>query len=466
MRLRDFFETFPLPVIGTDRKRRVTLWNPAAERLLGWPAAEVLGQPDPSVPPEVAAEHKTMWDAAFRGEFAAQRESTRVTRAGATLDVEITSAVIAVDQGEHETALMILCDVSERRSAEERLAQRENELRLVLEQLPAIVSTFDHHGVFTSTQGAGLRELGLEAGAFVGQRLADVVGGEDMPTVVSLYAALRGESTTNEFEYQGRAYENRCEPLRRPDGTIAGAINLGVDVTERRGVETELRRSREQLRRLSAKMNRVEEDERRRIARELHDELGQLLTALRLDISIVRRDLRTVPTATLEERMRTMIDLVDLTIKTVRRVATELRPAILDDFGLRAAVEHEVTAFAERTGIGVKLSISNDGVVGPDCASALYRIVQESLTNVARHSGATRVEVRIEGSEGRVEAELRDNGRGITEAEVNSLSTLGLVGVRERAYALGGNAIVEAMPGAGTRIFVSIPLSITEAIRR
>jgi len=465
MTLRVFFETFPLPVIGVDRKRRVRLWNAAAERLLGWPAAEVLGHPDPSVPPEVAAEHKTMWDAAFRGDFAAQRESSRVTRAGATLDVEITSAVIPANQGEGEMALMVLYDVSERRSAEERLAQRENELRLVLEQLPAIVSTYDHDGVFTSTQGAGLRALGLEAGALVGQRLADVVGGEEMPTVVSLNAALRGQSTTNEFEYSGRLYVNRCEPLRRPDGTIAGAINLGFDVTERRRVETALRESRELLRRLSAKMNKIEEDERRRIAREMHDELGQLLTALRLDISITRRDLRSVPTAALEERMHTMIDLVDLTIKTVRRVATELRPAILDDFGLRAAVEHEVAAFGERTGIAVKLTIRNEGAIGSDCATALYRIVQEALTNVARHSGATRVDVRIEAGEEHVETELRDNGRGITEAEVNSLSTLGLVGVRERAYTLGGDAIIEAMPGAGTRIFVSIP-RITGATQR
>lgn len=466
MMLRAFFAAFPLPMVALDRQRRVTLWNAAAERLLGWPAEEVLGRPDPSIPREVAAEQKTMWDAAFRGDFAAQRESSRVTRAGNTLDVEITSAIIPATRDESEMALMVLYDVSERREEEERLAERKSQFRLMLEQLPAIVSTYDQHGVFTSTQGAGLAVLGLEAGAFVGRRLADVVGGEDKATVVSMHAALRGESTTNEFEYVGRIYENRSEPLRHRDGTIAGAINLGFDVTERRRAETELRESHEQLRRLSAKMNKIEEDERRRIAREMHDELGQLLTALRLDISITRRDLRSVPTAALEERMDTMIDLVDLTIKTVRRVATELRPAILDDFGLRAAVEHEIAAFAERTGIDVNLSIRNEGAIGPDCATALYRIVQEALTNVARHSGATRVEVRIEAGEERVEAELRDNGRGITEAEVNSLSALGLVGVRERAYTLGGDAIIEAMPGAGTRIFATIPLRITEAVRR
>lgn len=460
MRLHAFFERFPLPVVGVDRERRVTLWNAAAERLLGWPEAEVLGQLDPSVPPEVASEHKTMWDAAFRGDFAAQRESSRVTRAGQTLDVEITSAIVATTGDRGEMVVMVLYDVSERHSAEERLAERESQLRLMLEQLPAIVSTYDAGGVFTSTQGAGLAALGLNAGAFVGQRLADVVGGEEKAAVVSLNAALRGDSSASELEFEGRVYANRTEPLRHRGGTIAGAINLGFDITERRGAETELRESREQLRRLSAKMHKIQEDERRRIAREMHDELGQLLTALRLDLSLMRRDLGVAPTPALQERMRAMIDLVDMTIKTVRRVATELRPAILDDFGLRAAVEHEVSAFAERTGIGVTLSIRNESNLGSDCATALYRIVQEALTNVARHSGATRVDVRIEATEERVEAELRDNGRGITEAEVNSLSALGLVGVRERAYALGGDALIEAMPGTGTRVLVSIPLKV------
>jgi PAS domain S-box-containing protein len=455
MRPRAFFATFPLPAVAVDRQRRVTFWNAAAERLFGWTAAEVLGQADPSVPPEVAAEHKTMWDAAFRGDFAAQRESSRVKRSGDAIDVEITSAVIPAGEDEDEMALMVLYDVSERHLAEER----DGQLRLMLDQLPAILATFDRELVVTSSQGAGLRTLGRQPNSSVGRRLVDIVGSAEYPAVMALRRVLEGEATSYDSEFEGRIYENHAKPLRYRDGTIAGAINLSFDVTEGRQRETALRESREQLRRLSARMNKVEEDERRRIAREMHDELEQLLTALRLDISITRRDLRSVPTAALEERMRAMIDLVDLTIKTVRRVATELRPAILDDLGLRAAVEHEVAAFTERTGIDVNLSIRNEGAIGPDCATALYRIAQEALTNVARHSGATRVDLRIECREERVEAELRDNGRGITEAEANSLSALGLAGVRERAYALGGDAVIEALPGAGTRILVSIPLT-------
>lgn len=450
MTVRQFLDAFPLAVIGVDCERRVALWNAAAERLLGWSAADVLGKPDPSIPLEVAAEHKTMWEAAFRGETAMQRESARITRDGTPLDVEITTA------SDDALALMFLSDVTERRAVEGHLAEHENQLRLMLEQLPAIISTYDDNLVFTSVQGAGLRALGVEASAFIGTRLPNLVG-EDAPTVASIRAALRGESSMNEYEYVGRWYANRTEPLRHHDGTIAGAINLGFDITERRRAETALRESREQLRRLSAAMHRVQEEQRRLIARELHDELGQLLTSLRLDLGLMRRELRKVTTAALEARIGTMVDLVDLTIKTVQRVATELRPRLLDDFGLRAALENETMSFTERTGIDVKLTIRGDESIDADSATALYRIVQEGLTNVARHSGATRVNVRVEACGGRVEAELRDNGRGIAETEVNNSSALGLLGVRERAFALGGEAVIEAIPGDGTRVFVSLP---------
>src|SRR5947208_324093 len=198
MTLRSFLESFPLPVIGVDRQRRVTLWNSAAERLLGWLAAEVIGKADPSVPPEVAAEHNTLWDAAFRGATAAGRESSRVTRDGATLDVTIATAL------GHDESLMFLSDVTSQHAEEERLADRETQLRLMLEQLPAIISTFDCDLVFTSAQGAGLRALGLDAEAFVGRTIAEVIGDDDAPTVTAIRAALRGESSTNEYQYRGR----------------------------------------------------------------------------------------------------------------------------------------------------------------------------------------------------------------------------------------------------------------------
>lgn len=344
-----------------------------------------------------------------------------------------------------------------RYAAEEQIADRQNRLRLLLEQIPAVVSTLDHNLVFTSTQGSGLQAIGVQPATWIGKTLTEIVP-EGSPPAVGARNALLGNASRNEYNFSGRTYENRFEPLRDREGNITGVVVLGIDITESRETEAALLESREQLRRLSASMNQIQEKERRRIAREIHDELGQRLTALRYDVGLLRTELQTARSVAAQQRIETMFGLIDETIATVRRVATELRPAILDDFGFRAAIEHELCTFAKRTGLATSVLFSpEDLTVQADRATALYRIVQEALTNVARHSGATHVRVSIEERGGRIHAELLDNGRGITDAEVNSRSTLGLVGVRERAYALGGDALIEGFPGAGTRVSVWIP---------
>jgi two-component system sensor histidine kinase UhpB len=205
-------------------------------------------------------------------------------------------------------------------------------------------------------------------------------------------------------------------------------------------------------------MERLQEDERRRIAREIHDELGQRLTALRLDLGLLRTDIRQRREKAAETRIGTMLGLIDETIATVRRLATDLRPAILDDFGLRAAVEQELATFSERTGIAFTLTVvPEDLTISGEVAAALYRIAKESLTNAARHSGATNIDVRLALAEGRIELELHDNGRGISKEEAESVNMLGLLGLRERAYAFGGEVVIDGIPGKGTRVFVSIP---------
>jgi two-component system sensor histidine kinase UhpB len=247
------------------------------------------------------------------------------------------------------------------------------------------------------------------------------------------------------------------ESLRDREGNIVGVINLGLDVTEKRSDEAALRESREELRRLSAAMRELEENQRRRIAREIHDDLGQRLTALRLDVGLLRAELREGRAAAAEQRTALMLELIDETLTTARRVAMELRPAILDDFGFAAAIELETESFARRSGIEVSLSIRPEEIAIESArATALYRVIQEALTNVARHSGASRVEVRVEKREGRIEAEVRDNGRGITSAESNRAG-LGLIGIRERIFAFDGEVRIERLEDGGTRVFVSVP---------
>jgi signal transduction histidine kinase len=199
------------------------------------------------------------------------------------------------------------------------------------------------------------------------------------------------------------------------------------------------------------------------IAREIHDELGQALTGLKMDLSSVQNTLRKQGAGGLErctERTTSMSKLIDATIQTVRRIATDLRPGILDDLGLVAAIEWQAQDFQKRTGIKCKLAPGvEDLELDPDRSTAAFRIFQETLTNVARHSLATEVDVSLSHCADSVVLEIKDNGKGIKEADISGARSLGLLGMRERAHLLGGELKVSGTPGEGTTVIVRIPLS-------
>lgn len=228
------------------------------------------------------------------------------------------------------------------------------------------------------------------------------------------------------------------------------------DVTERRRAERELRDSNRQLRALSSSLQDVREQERTRIAAELHDELGQQLTGLKLELSWAATRIKEGRTPTIEQ-VDAMRHQLDGTIATVRRIATELRPRMLDDVGFGEAVAWQASEFARRSGVAVDVDFAAAPCVKDDAiATALFRIVQESLTNVARHSGATRVKVRLrlDPTDQVLLLTVHDDGRGMAAKKGQGI---GLVSMRERALALGGTLRVTSRPGRGTRIDVSVP---------
>jgi PAS domain S-box-containing protein len=248
--------------------------------------------------------------------------------------------------------------------------------------------------------------------------------------------------------------------LYAPDGRILGHFGIQRDITARRRHDEEVRRSREELRALAARLQSVREDERTRISREVHDELGQALTGLRLDFSWLKGRLKDRPE--LAERVQSAVSRIDGTIDTVRRIATELRPSVLDHLGLVAAVEWQAQEFEKRTGITVRLELSSAHPAVDDArATTVFRILQESLTNVARHAGATRVEIALALGPEAITLQVADDGRGISQAERTALRSLGLVGIRERAIACGGECTVEGRPGQGTTVIARIPLGGT-----
>ena len=218
-------------------------------------------------------------------------------------------------------------------------------------------------------------------------------------------------------------------------------------------------RSVDQLRALTARLQTVREDERTKVAREIHDELGQALTAIKLEFTALLRDLPAVQ-GPVGQRSQSILKLLDGTIQSIRRIATELRPGILDDIGLVAAVEWAAEEFQARTGINCHLD-RPDANIGMDTqsATALFRIVQETLTNVVRHANASEVNIRLAQEHGQLVLEVRDNGRGISEEQLSGNRSLGILGMRERALLIGGELTMSGSPGKGTTVTVRIPHS-------
>ena len=257
-------------------------------------------------------------------------------------------------------------------------------------------------------------------------------------------------------------------PLRRKDGTdvwirdekrllrdgggkLVEVVGSWTDITERKRAEQELCNSREELRALAANLQSIREEERKHITREIHDELGQSLTGFKMDLTWMRGRLQgddlMANRQALIDKIGMMAGLIDETANLVRKLCTELRPGVLDDLGLIAAIEWQIREYELRTGIRCSHQIETpDLTVDAERSTALFRIFQEILTNVARHASASRVEVNMRQEEAEIVLEVKDNGRGIKDSEKAGTKSLGLLGMRERALVIGGEVEITGRP--------------------
>ena len=221
--------------------------------------------------------------------------------------------------------------------------------------------------------------------------------------------------------------------------------------------------SEQQLRALADRLQTVREADRTQVAREIHDVLGQELTGLKMDATFLLRRVEQPgerPTEAIVERLHAMIAQLDATLLTVRRIATALRPGVLDDLGIVSALKWQAREFQTRTGIAVELSTTADELtIDPTRATAIFRIYQELLTNVARHAGARRVQASLSADAHEVVLEVRDDGRGIAEHEASNTGSLGLIGIRERALMIGGEFTIGGEPGTGTCARLRLPMA-------
>ena len=459
----------PLPIYVFDLEGIVHLWNPEAERVFGWRADEVLGRPMRIIPPERAGEFDTFRQRMLSAGRMAPFETLRMRKDGSLLDVSIHPRLLLHDDGVPWAMLAIVKDISERKAlerrqleADQRLRESEERLRTLVERFPGLLWTCDRDLRLTSLEGGGVGARGLPREDLVGRTLREN-GASDAVLVVVEQALLGISGTIRDEEYREGCFDSHVEPLRGPTGEVEGAIGVTIDVTEVKKARGEVQASREELQRLSGRILEVQEEQRTRISRELHDDLGQKLTALKYDVAHLQRT--TSSSQTVTDQLKRMSALLDETLQAVRDIARELRPAVLDHFGVGAAMEYELREFEQRTGLRCTLTVDPPDVdLPPACATALYRISQEALTNVARHAQATVVDVVLRATDSEVAWTFCDNGAGLPPPGQRR-EGVGLASMRERVAALGGRFWAHSRPEGGTLLRVTLPLVRTHEQR-
>ena len=485
------FDNAPIgmAIVGMDyRMKRV---NKSLRAALGYSDVELLGRKftDLSHPDDIQRD-SDLADDLFKGVIPSYRLEKRfVTKGGDVAWLDLTAVLIGEKNAKPRYGLAMVENITERKRVHEALRTSEERYRsfvvnssegiwrLEVEQpidtsLPADdqIALFRKHVYLAECNDAMARMYGHHrAEDMVGSRLADF----------EPVASTADTNSMRRFINNGyRLLEVKAEKVdsngarKNYSSNIIGIVMNGMllrvwgvqrDETEQKQAERDLKYSREQLRSLAAYLQAIRERERADISREMHDVLGQALTALKIDISRLRKKGLTNSDgsrAMMSESLENIEGLLNETIASVKNLSTELRPGVLDKLGLAAAIEWQCEEFGRRTGIKSECHIPrNDLFISAEKSTALFRILQEALANVARHSKATSVRIELSVDKSNVILTVKDNGRGITEDEILAPQSLGLLGMRERAEVLGGRFTVEGKPGAGSVLKAIAPIN-------
>jgi PAS domain S-box-containing protein len=513
LRLAAIVESSGDAIIGKTWDGVITTWNSGAERLFGFSESEVRGHSTlVLLPPDKQDEEVAVLEKLKRGEPVAAFETARLRKDGRRIDVSVTFSPIFDSQGRTIGVSAIARDITERKRAETSLAafsklgQRLSTVSTPREAAYLIGNIADELfswdafvlDLYDPEVDLILTVLNVDtvtnrrqevASTYVGERPSSTArrviehgaelilrddersmlpgaipfGDVARPSASLMFVPIRNQAKVigllSVQSYRRDAYE------RRDLSTLQALADYCGGALERIRAREELRLSRERLRALAARLQSIREEERKRIAREIHDEFGQALTGFKMDLAWMRNRLQgqdDVPASrqALLDKIKTMGGLLDDNAGLIRKLCTELRPGVLDDLGLPAAIEWQAREFQNRTSIECALEIElGESRVDPERSVALFRMFQEILTNVTRHARASRVDVRLDRTDTKIVLEVRDNGRGIKEAEKIGTKSLGLVGLRERALILGGEVEIKGREGKGTTVRVTVPLS-------
>ncbi|MEE9448682.1 MAG: PAS domain S-box protein [Ignavibacteriaceae bacterium] len=370
-------------------------------------------------------------------------------------------ATLSVLSDLNETTKELQVEINERKQAEEALQENEERLSGFMESATDGFVLYDSkmNLIEINKKAMEIFPAGSRKENFVGKNVLDLFPGlVEMGRYKKYLKVIETGKPLIFDDFETKTKFGKRDLSIKAFKVGEGLGIISTDVTERKQAEKRLRESRNQLRSLAERLQMIREEERATVAREIHDDLGQTLTALKMDLSWMKKNPWMI------EKMRsakfdTMLDLTNSTIQTVKRIATELRPGILDDLGLFPAIEWEAEEFRKRSGIECNLLLSiEEFAIEEEISIAVFRIFQESLTNIARHSGATKITVTIKRTGDLLHMEITDNGVGISEEQISSSKSLGLIGMNERVSVFRGKLTISRAVEGGTSVSVRIPI--------
>lgn len=332
-------------------------------------------------------------------------------------------------------------------------------MNLALDKVLQAIFLTDEHARFHYVNEEACRSLGYSREELLNMGIADI----DPEFPINRwpeYWRQRCSDRSITVETKHKTKDGRVFPVEinacfvEQDG-LNYSLSFARDISERKEFESELITYQERLRNLHMNLQKMRESERANIAREIHDELGQVMAVIKMDLAWLQR--KYASNEGILKKTTEAIELVDSTIRSIKKICTELRPGILDHLGIIAAIQWQAEEFQTRTGIICDVEAEGDIHLDSDRSTALFRIFQEALTNVMRHSGATKIVAKIYSRDNNVVLEIADNGRGIADEEISRHASFGILGMHERVYPWKGTVNISGRPNEGTRIIVTLP---------
>jgi PAS domain S-box-containing protein len=430
--------------------------NTGSVNLLGYSRQELmqLSLPDILTPEEISLKP-------VEYDFLQMGQSTVKQRKMKKKDGSIVETEVRSQQLPDGRFLSVIRDLTERQKAQQQI-EREKELSdKLIDSLPGVFYSYDEHGRFLRWNKQFEVVTGYSGKEIAGMHPTDFFEGEGRMRMQEKIDTVfsKGYSDTEE-EFVSKDGSSRPYFFKAHRIIIDGKpclLGTGIDISDRKKAEKELDESYIAIRKLTRHLQNIREQERTHIAREIHDELGQQLTVLKMDVSWLNKKVAS-PDETVREKMKSLLSMLDETVKTVRRISSELRPSLLDDLGLTAAMEWQLTEFEKRSGIHSRFIQSGEEVLLSDSVkTALFRIFQESLTNVARHSAAEHIRVSFVQEDDQLVLSIEDDGKGFDKQQVADKRTLGILGMKERTSMIDGTYEIVSAPGKGTVVTVKVP---------